>query len=58
LGSIIGPLAGGYLMSASLGWNRLFVLAALPAMSAAIAMTALAANQRRDLTTHLEGTDT
>lgn len=42
LGSIIGPLIGGYLVSASLGWQRLFLLAAIPAMSAAIAMTALA----------------
>ena len=33
-------------MSASLGWQRLFLLAALPAMSAAIAMTALALNSR------------
>jgi len=43
LGSILGPLVGGYLVSARLGWNRLFLLAALPAISAAIAMTALAA---------------
>jgi AAHS family 4-hydroxybenzoate transporter-like MFS transporter len=43
LGSIIGPLVGGYLVSARLGWNRLFLLAALPAISAAIVMTALAA---------------
>lgn len=46
LGSIIGPLIGGYLVSASLGWQRLFLLAAIPAMSAAIAMTALARNTR------------
>jgi AAHS family 4-hydroxybenzoate transporter-like MFS transporter len=42
LGSIIGPLVGGYLVSASPGWNRLFLLAALPAILAAIGMTALA----------------
>jgi MFS transporter, AAHS family, 4-hydroxybenzoate transporter len=48
LGSIIGPLVGGYLVSARLGWNRLFLLAALPAIAAAIAMTALAAAGRRD----------
>jgi AAHS family 4-hydroxybenzoate transporter-like MFS transporter len=48
LGSIIGPLIGGYLVSASLGWQRLFLLAAIPAMSAAIAMTALALNNRAD----------
>jgi AAHS family 4-hydroxybenzoate transporter-like MFS transporter len=47
LGSIIGPLVGGYLVSARLGWNRLFLLAALPAISAAIAMAALAAARQR-----------
>src|SRR5258706_2868536 len=40
LGSIIGPLVGGYLVSTRLGWNRLFLLAAVPAISAAVAMTA------------------
>jgi AAHS family 4-hydroxybenzoate transporter-like MFS transporter len=49
LGSIIGPLVGGYLVSARLGWNRLFLLAALPAIAAAIAMTALAAARQRSL---------
>jgi AAHS family 4-hydroxybenzoate transporter-like MFS transporter len=48
LGSIIGPLVGGYLVSASLGWNLLFLSAAVPAISAAIAMTALSAARRRD----------
>jgi MFS transporter, AAHS family, 4-hydroxybenzoate transporter len=52
LGSIIGPLVGGYLVSAKLGWSRLFILAAVPAMLAALAMAALA------LTTYLRGTDT
>jgi AAHS family 4-hydroxybenzoate transporter-like MFS transporter len=47
LGSIIGPLLGGYLVSARLGWNRLFLLAALPAISAAFAMSALAAARQR-----------
>jgi MFS transporter, AAHS family, 4-hydroxybenzoate transporter len=47
LGSIIGPLIGGYLVSASLGWQRLFLLAAIPAFSAAIAMTALALSNRQ-----------
>jgi len=42
LGSIIGPLVGGYLVSAKLGWSRLFMLAAVPAMLAALAMAALA----------------
>jgi AAHS family 4-hydroxybenzoate transporter-like MFS transporter len=48
LGSILGPLIGGYLVSARLGWTRLFLLAALPAISAAIAMAALAAARQRD----------
>jgi MFS transporter, AAHS family, 4-hydroxybenzoate transporter len=48
MGSIIGPLVGGYLVSARLGWNRLFLLAALPAILAAIAMTALAAAGQRE----------
>jgi len=47
LGSIIGPLVGGYLVSARLGWSRLFLLAAVPAMSAAIAMGALALTRPR-----------
>lgn len=42
LGSIIGPLVGGYLISASLGWSRLFLIVALPALLAAIAMVGLA----------------
>jgi MFS transporter, AAHS family, 4-hydroxybenzoate transporter len=48
MGSIIGPLVGGYLVSARLGWNRLFLLAALPAIAAAIVMTALAATRGKD----------
>jgi AAHS family 4-hydroxybenzoate transporter-like MFS transporter len=47
LGSILGPLVGGYLVSAKLGWQRLFLLAAIPAFSAAIAMTALAFSNRQ-----------
>jgi AAHS family 4-hydroxybenzoate transporter-like MFS transporter len=47
LGSIIGPLIGGYLVCASFGWQRLFLLAAIPAFSAAIAMTALALSNRQ-----------
>jgi AAHS family 4-hydroxybenzoate transporter-like MFS transporter len=47
LGSILGPLIGGYLISARLGWNRLFLFAALPAISAAVTMTGLAAAGRR-----------
>jgi MFS transporter, AAHS family, 4-hydroxybenzoate transporter len=48
LGSIIGPLVGGYLVSAKLGWSRLFLLAALPALSASLAMWTLAAVRRGD----------
>jgi MFS transporter, AAHS family, 4-hydroxybenzoate transporter len=47
LGSIIGPLVGGYLVSARLGWGRLFLLAAVPAMLAAVAMAALALSGQR-----------
>ena len=47
LGSILGPLIGGYLISARLGWDRLFLFAALPAFSAAVTMTGLAAAGRR-----------
>ena len=48
LGSIIGPLVGGYLVSARLGWGRLFLLAAVPALLAAVAMAALALSGQRD----------
>jgi MFS transporter, AAHS family, 4-hydroxybenzoate transporter len=48
LGSIIGPLVGGYLVSAKLGWSSLFLLAALPALSASLAMWTLAAVRRGD----------
>jgi AAHS family 4-hydroxybenzoate transporter-like MFS transporter len=47
LGSILGPLIGGYLISAGLGWNRLFLFAALPAIAAAVTMTGLAILGRR-----------
>jgi MFS family permease len=43
----MGPLVGGYLVSAGLGWQRLFLLAAIPAVSAAMAMTALAVSDRQ-----------
>ena len=46
LGSILGPLIGGYLISARLGWNQLFLFAALPAIAAAVTMTGLAAAGR------------
>ena len=42
LGSIVGPLIGGYLVSARMGWDRLFLLAALPALTAALALAIVA----------------
>jgi AAHS family 4-hydroxybenzoate transporter-like MFS transporter len=42
LGSIVGPLVGGYLVSARVGWDRLFLLAALPALTAAFALALVA----------------
>jgi len=41
VGSIAGPLIGGYLVSAEVGWNRLFLLAAIPALLAGAALWAL-----------------
>lgn len=41
IGSIAGPLVGGYLVSTPIGWNSLFPLAAVPPSIAAIGMTAL-----------------
>jgi MFS transporter, AAHS family, 4-hydroxybenzoate transporter len=46
LGSIVGPLLGGYLVSARLGWNRLFLLAAIPALLAAVGISALSLGKR------------
>lgn len=46
LGSIAGPLAGGYLVAAQLAWDRLFLLAALPPLVAALAMAAVALTTR------------
>ena len=36
LGSIVGPLVGGALLSAQLGWDKLFLIAAIPAVVAAV----------------------
>ena len=47
LGSIVGPLLGGYLVSAKLGWEQLFLLAGLPALLAALAMAAIVLRRRR-----------
>jgi MFS transporter, AAHS family, 4-hydroxybenzoate transporter len=41
LGSIAGPLIGGRLMAARIGWGPLFVLAAAPALLAALALAAM-----------------
>jgi AAHS family 4-hydroxybenzoate transporter-like MFS transporter len=48
LGSIIGPLVGGYLISIKLGNAELFLLVALPAFAAAVSMAALAASAQRN----------
>jgi len=47
LGSIIGPLLGGYLVSAKLGWEQLFLLAGVPAVLAAMAMAAIVLRRRK-----------
>jgi len=47
LGSIVGPLIGGFLVAAQLGWERLFLLAAVPAVLAALAMAAVVITRRR-----------
>jgi len=41
IGSIIGPLIGGYLLAAQLGWQRLFALVALPSFAAALVIAYL-----------------
>ena len=46
LGSIVGPLIGGYLVSAQSSWDRLFLLAGVPAVLAAAAMAAIAIRMR------------
>lgn len=47
LGSIVGPLLGGYLVSARLGWDQLFLFAGVPAVLAAVAMAAIVLRKRR-----------
>lgn len=47
VGSIAGPLIGGYLMSTQIGWYRLFLLAAVPALLASGALGALSGESRR-----------
>jgi AAHS family 4-hydroxybenzoate transporter-like MFS transporter len=41
IGSIVGPLIGGYLVSIQIGWGSLLLLAAGPSSIAAIAMATL-----------------
>ena len=48
LGSIAGPLIGGRLMAARVGWGALFLLAAVPALIAAIAFAAMPIKRRRE----------
>ena len=45
VGSIVGPLVGGYLVSIQIGWKSLFPLVAVPSSIAAIAMAALFARR-------------
>jgi AAHS family 4-hydroxybenzoate transporter-like MFS transporter len=47
LGSIVGPLIGGRLISAQIGWGPLFLLAAVPAMTAAFALAAMPIKRNR-----------
>jgi AAHS family 4-hydroxybenzoate transporter-like MFS transporter len=47
IGSIAGPLIGGYLVSIQIGWSSLFLLAAGPSFIAAIAMATLFARRIR-----------
>jgi MFS transporter, AAHS family, 4-hydroxybenzoate transporter len=42
IGSIVGPLVGGYLISAGIGTERLFALAAMPALVSVLAILLLA----------------
>lgn len=48
VGSIVGPLVGGMLMSAQLSWSRLFMLAAIPALVAAAALGWVARSRPAD----------
>jgi AAHS family 4-hydroxybenzoate transporter-like MFS transporter len=46
LGSIVGPLIGGRLMAARIGWGTLFLTAAVPALLAALALAVMPAKRR------------
>jgi MFS transporter, AAHS family, 4-hydroxybenzoate transporter len=43
VGSILGPLIGGYLSVTHLGWSGLFLVASIPALAAGIALALMAA---------------
>ena len=47
LGSIVGPLAGGLLVAARLPWSQLFLITAVPALAAAVAMWLVYRGSRR-----------
>ncbi|SCX59498.1 MFS transporter [Variovorax sp. EL159] len=47
IGSIVGPLVGGFLVRAQLPWSQLFLLAAVPALLAAAALGWIAHRTRR-----------
>jgi AAHS family 4-hydroxybenzoate transporter-like MFS transporter len=48
VGSILGPLIGGRLMAARVGWGALFLVAAVPALMAAVAFAAMPIKGRRE----------
>jgi MFS transporter, AAHS family, 4-hydroxybenzoate transporter len=48
LGSIVGPLIGGRLMAARVGWGALFLLAAVPALVAAVAFALMPIRRGRE----------
>lgn len=47
LGSIVGPLVGGYLLASRLGWGLLFLFAAVPALLSGLALVMLAVLDRQ-----------
>ncbi|MGJ7530396.1 MFS transporter [Variovorax sp. GB1P17] len=47
IGSIVGPLVGGFLVGAQLPWSQLFLLAAVPALLAAAALGWIAHRNQR-----------
>jgi AAHS family 4-hydroxybenzoate transporter-like MFS transporter len=47
IGSIVGPLVGGFLVAAKLPWSELFLLVGIPALIAAAALGCIAWTSRR-----------